>query len=108
MMGLGTEDMSPLLTMPAGSAQGSRTDHQAVPVCLCLAGVSECSQPRVRAGDRAQRDFLLKNAIIDPGLYEFLQISFSSLSQPVDILQKIGISSSGTSKQKEIIKCTFI
>lgn len=108
MTGLGTEDTSPHLAVPAGSAQGSRSDHQDVPVCLCLVVVSECNSPRVRAGDRAKRDFLLKNASIDPGPYEFLQISFSSLSQPMDILQKICISSSGASKQKEIIKCTFI
>lgn len=52
---------------------------------LCLAGVSDCSPPQRSPAcepglETAERDFLLKNSSIDPGLYEFLQISLGSLS----------------------------
>lgn len=53
-----------------------------------LGAVSECITSEGRpvyvpgagtAGDRAERNFLLKNSSSDPGLYEFLHISLDLL-----------------------------
>lgn len=117
-MGLGSDNMGgqTLVVLP----MMSEVTTKLIPIWgLCLGAVSECSTSQGRpvcvpgagtAGDRAEKNFLLKNSSSDPGLYEFLHISLGLLFQPLHVLTRIGISSSDTSKQKQnkIIKSIFI